>query len=261
MTITTVKILAALFIWGISLLGGFIAFYLRSKERTHISHLLYFAEAFAGGIFLGAALFHMLPDATAAFGKLYPNSSYPFANLICAGGFCLLLFLEQSVYFFSKQKKQHLIHNVNIVPLLLTALISVHALSEGIALGVNSTISSIAIIFIAIVAHKSSEAFAVAIQLTKAQLHKVKIWTLFLLFALMSPLGVLLATLATQSTQQHTAILMTGIFNAFAAGTFLYIATLHKLHHQHDHVDQNQLLEFIATIIGLGIMAVVAIWM
>lgn len=241
------------------LFGGVSAFYL--KRKAHASHLLYFAEAFAGGIFLGAALFHMLPDATAAFGKLYPHDTYPFANLICAGGFCLLLFLEQSIYFLSGQKKLHAIHNPNVIPLLLTLLISVHALSEGIALGVNNTLSAIAIIFIAIVAHKSSEAFAVALQLTKAQLHKIKIWLLFLLFSLMSPLGVLLAIIATQATQQHTALLMTGIFNAFAAGTFLYLATLHKLHHQHDHVDQNQLLEFIATIVGLSIMAIVAIWM
>lgn len=260
MNIVSIKILAAIFIWCISLFGGVVAFYLRKKQQ-HTPHILYFAEAFAGGIFLGAALFHMLPDATAAFGKLYPHNSYPFANLICAGGFCVLLFLEQSIFYFSNLPKHAVVNPINIVPLLLTFLISIHALSEGIALGINNSIGSIVIIFVAIVAHKSSEAFAVALQLTKAQLHKIKLWTLFLLFSLMSPLGVILAIIATEATQQHTAILLTGIFNAFAAGTFLYLATLHKLHHQHDHVDQNQLLEFVATLVGLSIMAIVAIWM
>jgi solute carrier family 39 (zinc transporter), member 1/2/3 len=75
----------------------------------------------------------------------------------------------------------------------------------------------------------------------------------------MSPLGITLGALAHQSVYGRTSELLTGVFNAFAAGTFLYIATLHKLHHQ-NHV-HSQLLEFLATIIGLGIMAAIAIWL
>jgi zinc transporter 1/2/3 len=247
------QLLAAFVIWLITLSGGFSAFYLH-KRNIH-PHFTYFAEAFAGGIFLGAALFHMLPDAENALHHIFPEAHYPLANLICALGFCLLLFLEQiTEYLHDKHKKT----SPNLIPQLLTLLISVHALSEGIALGVTQEMASIIIIFIAIAAHKSSEGFAVAIQLKKSTLPFKKILILFFLFSLMSPLGVMLGTTAHHAVTGNTSELLTGIFNAFAAGTFLYIATLHKLHHKHEYA---HLGELFLTLIGLSIMAVVAVWL
>ena len=52
-------------------------------------------NAFAGGIFLGAGLLHMLPNSIENFGKLQLNIDYPFAALIAGIGFVFVLFLEK----------------------------------------------------------------------------------------------------------------------------------------------------------------------
>jgi solute carrier family 39 (zinc transporter), member 1/2/3 len=254
MSIMAIQIIAALFIWIVSITGGLSAIFLY-KKFGHGHNVLQIAEAFAGGIFLGAALFHMLPDAENALHLAFTKESYPLANLICAGGFCLLLFLEQIVHHFQQVRQRH---SINLVPLLLTFLISIHALSEGIALGVNQKIASILIIFVAITVHKGSEGFAVGTQLNRGSLQLGSVISLFLFFSLMSPLGVSLGIFAHHALYGKTSELLTGIFNAFAAGTFLYLATLHKLHHQHH--THSQLSEFFATLMGLGIMAGVAVW-
>lgn len=245
---------AALFIWLISMIGGLFALQM-TKRHSH-NHVLQIAEAFAGGIFLGAALFHMLPDAEQTLRNIYPELNYPLANLICAISFCIFLFLEQIMQYFSNHNDSH---SVNLLPMLLTALISIHALSEGIALGINQDVASILLIFIAIAVHKSSEGFAVAIQLLKSRLKFKHIVLLFTLFSFMSPLGISLGFSAHYFVHGKQNQLLFAIFNAFAAGSFLYIATLHKLHHKHNH--QTPLKEFIATLFGLTIMASVAIWL
>jgi zinc transporter 1/2/3 len=264
MSIFQLQCFAALLIWTISIVGGSSAYYLikrlkrsdtphlHAEPHTHHS-LIHLAEGLAGGVFLGAALFHMLPDAQSTLKQIYPNLNYPFANLICAFGFCVLLILETVTHYYDEQKKQK---SLNLVPILLTLLISIHALSEGIALGINQQTANIIIIFIAIAAHKSSEAFAVGLQLQKGTLSTNSIFLLFLLFSIMSPLGVLLGSFSHYIAGRNSGV-WSGVFNAFAAGTFLYLATLHKLHHAHEH---SKLGELFFTLLGLALMAVVAIW-
>lgn len=256
MTIVYTKLSFAVFIWMITLIGGYFAFYLQ-KHKEHIHHsVVQLAEAFAGGIFLGVALFHMLPDADIALHKFNPALDYPFANLICAGGFCLFLFLEQAIHHINEHEDSSA---PNVIPFLFIILISFHALSEGIALGVNQALADIVVIFLAIIAHKASEAFATGMQLMKGTLNSKMLLSLFLAFSLMSPLGVGLGIFMMQITGQHYSQFLIGFFNALAAGTFLYIATLHRLHHQHQH-KLGYLYEFYATLAGLLLMAVVAIW-
>ena len=64
------------------------------------------ADAFASGIFLGAALFHMLPDAIHEFSSLN-DTSYPLAELFCALGFLILLFLERLSKCLSHKQTAH----------------------------------------------------------------------------------------------------------------------------------------------------------
>ena len=59
------KFLAGFVILLITLLCGLGP--IRNWWKQTYSHTLGLAEAFAGGIFLGVALFHMLPDANNGF--------------------------------------------------------------------------------------------------------------------------------------------------------------------------------------------------
>ena len=257
MSMLTSLISAAIFIWAISLLGGFFSFHLR-KKFTVEHPIIYLAESFAGGIFLGAALFHMLPDAQNALQTVYPSLHFPVANLICAMGFCVLLSLQKITEYY----KSTLALNNNLTPVLLTVMISVHAFSEGIALGISQQIASLVIIFIAIIVHKSSEGFAVGLQLQRGTLTFTKMLGAFLFFAFMTPVGILSGLLAHHAVTGKTSDVLMGVFSAFAAGTFLYIATLHKLHHHHTQKKTRlQLAELFLTLLGLALMAIVSVWL
>lgn len=214
------------------------------------------AEAFAGGIFLGAALFHMLPDAQLAFGKVLPTDAFPYANLICAAGFATLLLLQKLTAALTKRHSPT--QQISIAYVLLTVL-SIHALSEGLALGINSIYMNAVIIFIAIIVHKSSESFALAASLSRSKFNFKHAVIAFTLFSFVTPLGVVLAAVTNYEFQSTTATLLEGIFNSFAAGTFLYIATLHNLHHHHEG-NGFAFYEYAALLFGLSLMAGLAAW-
>jgi solute carrier family 39 (zinc transporter), member 1/2/3 len=76
----------------------------------------------------------------------------------------------------------------------------------------------------------------------------------------MTPLGIVAGTTLNSFLGAKEGQLATAGFNAFAAGTFLYMSTLHHInHHQRLH-DTENLMEFWCLLIGVGMMALVALW-
>ena len=227
---------------------------IRAKARAnlHHNHFLDFGDAFASGVFLGAALFHMLPEASGSFRQLFPDVHYPMAGLLCAGGFILLLFLER--LSISKTK------NYATIPYVLAFIIIIHSFIEGAVIGINTSISALSVIFLAVIAHKGSEGFALSMAFNRATIAITPIVILIGVFAFMTPIGILLGTTASVVLQAREAQILTAGFNAFAAGTFLYMSTLHHInHHQRLH-EAESLLEFWCLLTGLGVMAVIALW-
>jgi zinc transporter 1/2/3 len=113
---------------------------------------------------------------------------------------------------------------------------------------------------VAIIAHKSSESFALAVILNQARVPFKHMFAIITIFALMTPLGIAVGT--SMSIYLHTEMgrLITAAFNAFAAGTFLYMSTLHHInHHKNSHYGEG-LWEFFALVIGLSVMAGIAVW-
>src|SRR3989338_6375401 len=155
----TLKILAAIAILLIALLAALLPLrFARSHRR-----ILTIGDAFASGVFLSAALFHMLPAAEAGFRATLPAISFPYANLLCAIAFVIILFLERGVgHFHHTHDAASDSARMPVTPYVLVLVLSIHALIEGIALGINATVTSALIIFSAIVAHKGSESFALA---------------------------------------------------------------------------------------------------
>jgi len=205
------KAIAALAIFIISLAT---ALYPLKKQRLKHPESAELGEALASGIFLGAALFHMLPEATQIFAHLYPGFSYPLAEVICVSGFLLLLLLERlSLTHTSIQSK-------NSIPYILTLILIIHALTEGAALGIGTTLSETLMLAVAIIAHKGSESFALSVVLLKHELPFKRIVLIVIFFSLMTPLGICLGTVINQFSLARDDALVAGIFNAFAAGTF-----------------------------------------
>ena len=91
---TNFKFIAALMVFIAGAGGGYLAARLsQTRSSEKISSM---ANALAGGVFLGAAFLHMLPDAIENFETFLPDDSYPFFALTAAGGFLVVLFLEKA---------------------------------------------------------------------------------------------------------------------------------------------------------------------
>jgi len=80
----------------------------------------------------------------------------------------------------------------------------------------------------------------------------------FIVFAIMTPIGIILGEEALQGLGNLP--LLTPIFSALAAGTFLYIGTLHGLRRAIMIERCCNMREFSLMLCGFGLMAVVAIW-
>lgn len=252
-TLTFYKLIAAILIFITTLAA--VIYPIRVRALPRHNHFLELGDAFASGIFLGAALFHLLPDAINQFAEVSGSNHYPIAELLCAFGFLVLLFLERISQFSIYGLK-----NPNSLPYMLALILIIHALIEGTALGINTTFAAASVLFFAIIAHKSSESFALAIILNRSQLSTQVIIFIVVLFSLMTPLGIAFGTTLSFVLQFKSGLWLLAGFNAFAAGTFLYMSTLHHInHHERQHEGEN-LFEFIFLTLGLIIMAIVAWW-
>lgn len=253
MTLLLYKLVAGLLIFLTTLLA--IIYPIRSRAQPKHNHLLELADAFASGIFLGTALFHMLPDAIKDFSAAPMISTYPIAELFCAAGFLVLLFMERLSHYYAAEKT-----HINSLSYMLAIILIVHSLIEGMVLGTNNTLATASVIFIAIIAHKGSESFALAVILNRSQLPLIKVINLIVVFSLMTPLGISLGAALTSSMKANNGGLITAGFNAFAAGTFLYMSTLHHINHHERQHEKEGLLEFGALVCGLAVMGVLGIW-
>ena len=100
MSIVEVKILAALAILAMGILGGIVP--LAAARHGTGRRLLSFGNALAGGIFLGAGFIHLLPEAGEALKEVV---DYPLAPLVAALGIGLLLLIDRVVFEFIRSEQ------------------------------------------------------------------------------------------------------------------------------------------------------------
>ena len=102
--------------------------------------------------------------------------------------------------------------------MFILAAMGIHGLFEGLAYGVSNTEEEVLTMFFAIGAHKWCDSLVVGISFVSAELpYKMSIiLTIFL--SLFTPMGILIGYFASSNR------VLTGIFQAISAGTFLYIS-------------------------------------
>lgn len=253
MSLIVYKVVAAGLIFLISLVT--VIYPLRKRSALQHPESVELGEALASGIFLGAAFFHMLPEAITSFSRLHGiDNRYPIPEFICIGGFLLLLFLERLSFIrCTTHQSRH------AVPYILVIILTIHAVIEGAALGIMTTLSGTVMLLIAIIAHKGSESFALCVTLIRHALPIRHVITIIAIFSLMTPFGIGIGALINRYAYIGNGELAEAIFNAFAAGTFLYISTLHHVRF-HQHTEETQgLQEFACLLSGLVMMAATAL--
>ncbi len=188
--------------------------------------------SFSGAYLLSITVLHLLPEVFESHQK----------NI---GVYILVGILLQSILeFFSKGAEHGHIHAhpyTKGLPWLLFISLSFHAFFEGIPLG--STNNSL--LLWAIVIHKIPIAIILFIFLLNAKLPKKNIYFFILLFALMSPLGLLLSKEVLFFQNYHIEI------TAIIIGVFLHIATAILFESTQNHQFNSR--KFIAVLIGFAV--------
>lgn len=245
---TSLKIIFGFSIFIVILIAGWYPFKKRIRDDKHIDFPI--GETLATGVFLGAALLHMLPEANNLFKLMGYN--YPFAFIITGAVFLIFLWFEH----LGKELYHH--HNAEhpAFALLAWAMLSVHSVMLGAALGLAHYNSMIIMLFLAIITHKWAESFAIAVQLNKSSMSTSKSMVFFLLFSFMTPLGIYFGWYFGHGVETNS--LFDPILIAASAGTFLYLGTLHGLERCVMVERCCNLRDFSFVIIGFVLMASVA---
>jgi zinc and cadmium transporter len=201
--------------------------------------------SFSAGVMLGAAFFHMLPEAVEGAG----GAAVPFVLV----GFLLLYLLERFVLvhvcaepgpnarlstagapFHPSPPHRHPpgedphVHregtgcDVHTIGLAAWIGMSVHTLVDGFALGAASIDPELGLlVFLAILAHKVPNSFSLSSILISEGYSRARAILMNAAFALMIPLGVGLYVLLRELVQVER---FTSLALAASAGTFLHLS-------------------------------------
>jgi solute carrier family 39 (zinc transporter), member 1/2/3 len=218
-------------------------------------------NALGGGVFLGAGLIHLLPDASDNFsGLLGPDFDYPLASLICAGGFLLILLIERVIVGGDEERLAEASSSDDaMLPYVLALVLSVHSLIAGMALGAESQLATSLALFIAIIAHKGVAAFALGVSLERGAVRRSRSIGIVTLFSVMTPLGILAGAGLGALLSGPAEHWFEGTFDALAAGTFLYVAVVDIIGGEFS-VRKDLWPKFMMVLVGLALMALVAVW-
>ncbi len=215
-----------LFLIGSVVLGGLLVLIL--KPTKQITQLLL---AFSGAYLLSVTILHLLPEV------------YIATEDTKVVGICILLgiVLQSILESFSKGAEHghiHLHSDGKSFPKMLFFSLSLHAFSEGLPIehaGEN--------LLWAIVVHKVPIAVVLTSFLLHAKFSKTTTILFLSIFALMSPLGVLLS----EQIQMLEEYIME--ITAVIIGVFLHISTIILFESTQDH--KFNLKKFLAIIAGI----------
>ena len=281
MSLLSIKIIAALAILGIGIIGGLIP--LIASRRQAGRRFLSLGNSLAGGIFLGAGFIHLLPEAAEALEEVV---EYPLAALLAALGVGILLLIDRVVFETTRAQGMDQVGGPRqpIYPVVLLVVLSIHSIIAGIALGLEPEVAASVLVMLGILFHKGSASFALMVSAQSAGADKARLRAILTVFVLMTPIGVMLGTVASNMLEGEAAALIEGSFNALAAGTFIYVAILDVIDAEMSRFDDrvarfvssalmgegdvampvqdtDRFLKFLLVLAGLGSMAVLGIWM
>jgi zinc transporter ZupT len=204
--------------------------------------------AFGAGVFLGAFFLHLLPDVMRA-------GSPALASGLMLTAFLAVLAVERVLFHHHTFSCQNgCPHRHAIVGISSFVGLSVHSLTAGLALGVTAVAPSLGtVIFVAVVAHKATAAFSLATIFNLGGVPRRTALLLLGVFALMTPLGALIAVPFYEHLSGTSLIIPT----ALAAGTFLYVATMDLLPEAF-HEGERRLAPFVGVVLGIVVMLLVA---
>eukprot|EP00937_MAST-01D_sp_MAST-1D-sp2_P006645 g6645.t1 len=249
------KIFYGVVMFVVAMLCGMLPWRVRSSGARMLS----LANAFSGGVFLGAAFLHLLAEAAKA--PYFQAWSFPMVHFLCIVGFLLVFGAEQFVEAhclrdlgrdqLERERESDARYTALIDPagaraeeeprspsrekggtnlqgLVLVVALSFHAIFDGLAVGATTTPTSVHAVATAVLLHKPIAAFALGsllISTGSAQSVSALLQPM-LVFAATSPVGLVLGMLLLRGSEGDRVELVSAVCQSVAAGTFVYVATV-----------------------------------
>ncbi len=184
------------------LIGYVFVLVFKPTKQKNLKLLL----AFSGAFLLSITVFNFLPE-------VFTNNNNKTIGLFIMAGILLQIILE----FFSKGAEHghvHLSKNSSTFPWLLFISLSIHSVLEGIPIEAHDNL------IYGVIIHKLPVVIILSTFFLASELSRIKILFFLTLFALMTPLGVLLSQETTIFKIYYTEI------SALVIGIFLHISTI-----------------------------------
>jgi zinc transporter ZupT len=119
---------------------------------------------------------------------------------------------------------------VSLMAYLLVFILSFHSVIAGFVIGLQSKSAAVIAPFLAIVAHKWCEAFALGVSLLRQQVPMRNFIKAVAIYSCMVPLGIVLGMIIQvaldSAGMSNAGEIVTAVFTAFAGGTFIYVAVV-----------------------------------
>lgn len=254
--ISAFQLVSIVLIAAFAVAGGYYPLVHRSTARE--GEGLPLGRAFSGGVFLALAFIMMVPSSIHLFSKAHPTIGFPVPTALTILSFLTLLALAQVAAARGLEENPAETVSPASVPIIMTLMIAIPSFLLGTALGVSEKLPAY-MILAAILAHKGSASFALALAMVRSTLTQRATYILFALFACTTPLGVFLGADVREHISSQTMTAVKAIVLALAAGVFLFMATLHELKHSPLIVDCRTRLGFLALLLGFGVTIMVAL--
>ncbi|OWF35268.1 zinc transporter ZIP1-like [Mizuhopecten yessoensis] len=327
--VDTNKIIAIFVVFGITFFFGITPIWLlkllsnKMKNLSRLRYIISLTNCFAGGVFLGTAILHLMQESMETVAEAIPDVDFPLSGVLIGAGFFLVLAIEHTIGLVSKdddspflghghehgptshdthghhtresqvasleesssgktnpslaateesgdiidgvrpvvyrtigettfsndntsqspapivhvedRKKKTTIIDVSgdgrsrttkrIRTVILVIALSIHMIFEGMAIGLQDTVSNTWTLVAAISVHKAVIVFSVGMKMKEVVEGNIKIILYILYLSLVSPVGIAVGLVVTntgvgdESIQEKSS----GILQSLASGTFLYV--------------------------------------
>ncbi len=246
---------ALLSISAIAIAGG--ALPLLQPQRARRSDGFPAGQAFSVGVFLALSLLLMLPAGFHLFGRAFPEINYPLAPLMAIGAYVTLLGMAHLANAQRKAKHQKSELSTPAIPIVMTIMIAIPSFLLGTAIGLSEASASASMIYMAVMAHKGTAGFALALSLVRSTLPRP--WTIgiFCMFAFSTPMGIVVGADVQAYLTGHGMLVAKALVLSAASGVFLYMATLHDFKNAPMIVDCGTRKGFAWMVFGLVVTGMV----
>lgn len=199
-------------LFGLAMIGMF-----NFNDQKSIKMLL----AFSGSYLFSIVLLHFMPE-------LYESKGAVIGIAVLAG-FLLQILLD----FYSTGLEHGHFHaghfKQGVLPLSAILGLFAHAFFEGLPIELQHSEEGHKTLLLAIVLHKVPITVVLYALLNSLGLSSKKMWTIIILFALMSPLGTLIGAVVPGIAFYSVYL------TAFATGIFLHVSTTILFESSHNH--------------------------